>query len=153
MYYTVAFSGSRNGGPQSQIETLYKVLRTDSYFLAHHGMCRGFDCIFANMMRNLFPKCHIVGHPCTLVNEQVTDISKCPIDSKTEVLPPLKRNKVMVDSSNILIACPPCKENPGKGGTWWTIEYAKKNNKDHIIIYPEGNWVIYLKTFQKYIEG
>lgn len=151
---TIAFSGSREGGTSTQVDNLEEYLSKYSYetFLAHHGMCKGFDCIFAKFIRKYSPNCHIVGHPCTITACQVTDIVECPRDSTTEVLKPLKRNAVMVDASGHLLACPPCMENPGRGGTWWTIEYAKKNKRNHTIFFPDGTIKTYLGYFEKYYE-
>jgi len=59
------------------------------------------------------------------------------------------RNKDIVNVSDILLATPDTKQqsNKGvvngspavtKGGTWWTINYARRMKKHNIVIYLDG---------------
>lgn len=50
----------------------------------------------------------------------------------------LQRNKDIVDSSDLLIACPSGTEERLRSGTWSTLRYAKNKGKKYLIIYPDG---------------
>jgi predicted Rossmann fold nucleotide-binding protein DprA/Smf involved in DNA uptake len=54
-------------------------------------------------------------------------------------LPYLDRNKVIVRSTEILIATPGEMVEQLRSGTWSTIRYARKLERPICIIYPNGN--------------
>lgn len=60
-------------------------------------------------------------------------------DVTHESLPPLVRNRVMVDVADLCIAAPREYDEVVKGsGTWATIRYARSKKKHLIIIWPDG---------------
>lgn len=137
--WSLGFTGRRNGYTPEQLQKLKSTIRgAYNLIIAHHGMCMGADCEFAQEVRR-HVRCHIVGHPCNQVDSQVTDTERCPVDSKTEVLTAFARNRAIVQASSSMIACPPTMTDPGKGGTWYTINYAKKMEKPLLVIYPDGS--------------
>jgi hypothetical protein len=52
--------------------------------------------------------------------------------------PFLKRNKNIVDYTDLLVACPNGFEEVIRSGTWATWRYAVKQEKLWIIIWPDG---------------
>ena len=50
--------------------------------------------------------------------------------------PPLERNRLIVDRCHLLLAFPG--DGPERGGTWYTINYARANGRHLIIVWPDG---------------
>jgi outer membrane protein insertion porin family len=55
----------------------------------------------------------------------------------TTTVTPLDRNRAIVDSCDVLIACPKGPEEQ-RSGTWATVRYARKQKKRIVIIWPDG---------------
>lgn len=51
----------------------------------------------------------------------------------------IKRDKDIVDTSDILIATPRFMYEELRSGTWATVRYAEKKNKPIVIIWPNGD--------------
>jgi hypothetical protein len=47
------------------------------------------------------------------------------------------RNRDIVDETDMLIATPATKKETG--GTWYTINYSRKQKKQRVIVYPDGS--------------
>jgi hypothetical protein len=56
-------------------------------------------------------------------------------------LPPLDRNKMMVDDCEALIATPRLMVEELRSGTWSTIRYARKCRKPVHIVWPDGSYI------------
>lgn len=63
----------------------------------------------------------------------------CCGDVTYESLPYLNRNKVLVDSCNILLVTPKTKREERRSGTWSTFRYALNMEKSTIIFFPDGS--------------
>ena len=50
--------------------------------------------------------------------------------------PYLERNKEIVASSNLLIACPVGDKEELRSGTWSTVRFARKICTELVIVYP-----------------
>jgi hypothetical protein len=55
------------------------------------------------------------------------------------VRPPLVRNKIIVDRSELLIATPFHEKEILRSGTWMTIRYARSKVIPVLFIWPEGD--------------
>ena len=113
------------------ITTLFK--RTSPSEL-HHGDCIGCDCIAHDIMRNINPKCAIVGHPPK--NPKLRAFCRCDISLPEKDY--LERNMDIALAIDFLIATPNSYVEKIRSGTWATVRYARKCNK-HIIIIPNGS--------------
>lgn len=126
------FTGTRTGLNINQKTTIINLL-TDELnkgfnIEVHHGDCVGADKDFHDICEKLNIK--IVIHP--------------PNDDKLRAFcqslkikspkPYLNRNRDIVDESNILIGCPLSNVEIIHSGTWYTIRYARKVNKETLII-------------------
>jgi hypothetical protein len=60
-----------------------------------------------------------------------------------EPLSPLKRNPLIVDAGQRLIACPKNDQMTVRSGTWSTVRYASKQGRVIEIIYPNGRIVVW----------
>jgi len=54
-------------------------------------------------------------------------------------MPPLERNRLIVQNSSILIAAPAQDREVLRSGTWATIRYARQAGKRVIIVWPNGH--------------
>lgn len=96
----------------------------------HHGVCIGADEQAALMARNLGWK--IVGHPPT----NTSKMSSFVCDELLDPLPYLERNKIIVETTHLLIAAPNTRTNILRSGTWSTIRYAERLKKPIAYIFP-----------------
>lgn len=149
--YKVGFTGTRQGMSDQQLDAFVRLVRAN--FMSemsefHHGDCVGSDAqaheIVATMLRGR-GEGYVYIHPPTESKYRALCNSQPRIILQPK--PYLERDRDIVDACDILIATP--KEQPpiptGKGlrgGTWYTIRYARKVGKLHYIIYPEilGGW-------------
>ena len=99
----------------------------------HHGSCKGSDEIAAAMAMGLGYK--VVAHPGNSANWQSSFDSHVKLPAKDN----LERNRDIVDHADIMIATPAQENEQHRGsGTWQTIRYARKIDKELSIIYPNG---------------
>ena len=139
----LGFTGTRWGWTRAQgeavagliVEKVWEVTKT------LQGCCVGADHQFQEIIRALFDdKVETHGLPGPHLKSQWV-CQHCTKD--VDVLHPGKthfaRNRDIVDGSNIMIATPGEKVNPGRGGTWYTIGYARKVGKPLYIVHTDGS--------------
>lgn len=136
----VGFTGTREGMTDAQydaFEVLTRELYSDlSVKEFHHGGCVGADAE-AHMSVDEIGGVFMHIHPCNLYRQQATDISG---DFEYAELPPLTRNKVIVESVDVMIATPSGFDEQFRGsGTWATIRHSRRTNTPLHIIYPDGS--------------
>lgn len=132
----VGFTGTRNGMTTQQInmfkETISRLKTIEEF---HHGDCVGADKEAHDMMKDFIPsECKLHVHPPiddSLQAHSTADVSYDPLTY-------LARNRQIVHSVDIMIACPPTNEEIKKGGTWYTINYSRKKGVPVWILYPDG---------------
>jgi hypothetical protein len=122
------FTGTRNGLSNKQKESIIKLLSNKQNIEVHHGDCVGADKDFHDICTKLGFK--IVIHPP--LDSKLRAFCKSEYINKPKEY--LDRNKDIVNSCNILIACPFSENEELRSGTWSTIRYCRKLKKD-IIIY------------------
>lgn len=49
------------------------------------------------------------------------------------------RNRDIVAVCGLLVACPHEYQDPGHGGTWYTIRHARKQRTNYTVVYPDGS--------------
>jgi hypothetical protein len=132
----VGFTGTRRGMTDVQMCMFEGMLtRTPAEF--HHGSCRGADVEAARIVRRTFL------YPVRIVCHPGPDGDPCQEDSgvDSERLAPkthFARNRDIVNACDKLIACPGEMQEQARGGTWYTINYARKVGKPVTIIWPNG---------------
>ena len=130
----VGFTGTRRGMNDRQKEEFRRLLqRCDPrHVQLRHGDCVGADEDAHNIAEELgIP---IIIHP--------------PINPKfraycrSEHILPEKdyspRNRDIVEAGEFLVACPRTQEETLRGGTWYTVRYARKIGKLVRILWPKG---------------
>lgn len=122
----IGFTGTRSGLTELQKQNITNLLNNYTHLdiTVHHGDCVGADKDFHELCRKLSKDIKIVIHPPN-DNKLRAFCDSVYIEKPKSYL---KRNKDIVNSSNILIACPYSKTEQFRSGTWSTIRYAKKIN-------------------------
>lgn len=144
----IGFTGSRKGMTPIQFAFVLRAIAEMRPEEVHHGQCIGADEEFHRIAQSqLIGK--IISHPGTSKSGVTSWRSfNCNFCQETRREKPfLDRNKDIVNETDFLIACPRSSTEL-IGGTWFTIKYAIKFNRDLIIIYPDGNFKEYRKGFE-----
>lgn len=136
----IGFTGTRNGMTEAQKNAFEDYLISLCFGKSgdefHHGDCVGADeqsQEIAEIYGGADNFLHI--HPCNLKEQR----ANCVGDIVYDELPPLERNKIIVDSCDILVAAPKGFEEELRSGTWSTIRYARKIGRQIVIILPDGS--------------
>lgn len=141
----VSFTGTRRGMTINQwAKAAYQIglcFQRDKPNEWHNGDAIGADHqsnVSVNNICKMFPEFNIgtYGHPCNIENQRAYD----EYDIEYAPQPPLVRNRLMVDSTDILVAAPGEYDEVIRGsGTWATIRYAARVGRDHWIVWPDGS--------------
>lgn len=125
----VVFVGTRRGMRPDQRSAVYLLLRglyRDAGITLHHGDGIGADS-------------WIVGHPSTHNLRAF-----CEFDEERDRLPPLERNRVIVEAADIVLAAPyemteQERDDTWHDDTWNTIRIARELERELVIVYPNGS--------------
>jgi len=129
-----AFTGTRDGMTEIQKEVVRDILSENATFL-HNGAARGADAEAAEIANKL--GIDVIAHPASGVKAE--DKAAIEAIAYRPELPPLQRNRKMVDKSQAILATPVgFIEQPRGSGTWSTIRYAKDSEKPLYIVFPDG---------------
>jgi len=132
---TIAFTGTRRGMTPAQYERVGFVFRHLAASELSHGGCVGADReahqIGGAMRIRVFPSNDEQRH-WALLEARPTPISI------EHVQDPLRRNKIMVDRNDVLVAAPAKMGELLRSGTWMTIRYARKMKRPVYICWPDG---------------
>lgn len=136
---SIGFTGTRHGLTQLQQSTLQEVLLSLRPRFFHHGACVGADAEAHALVRRLhpYPTCVVTQWPCS---EKGSMRAWLDADITMPLMAPLKRNKVIVHSVEILVACPQTADEMLRSGTWSTIRYACKRGVPVYRISPDGSY-------------
>jgi hypothetical protein len=132
----VGFSGTRAGMTSSQIYKVDSLLDDDIITqIAHHGDCIGADEDFHKLA--ILQGLYIIGHPP--LKEKLR--ANCQFDELRDPKGYVERDHDIVDESDWLIFTPLKYIEILRSGTWATIRYAKKKNKQGFIVWPDGTLI------------
>lgn len=146
----IGFTGSRDGTTGEQKQTLVEHLADIPELVveSHYGDCRGADEDFMWLSVMLGTGGVLHSHPATLSpmwdkRWRAHTATRFPELGIIEhpALPPLSRNRVIIESVDRLYACPEQAIDPGRGGTWWTICRAREKGVPVVVIGPDGREV------------
>lgn len=145
----IGITGTRFGGTDVQLGLLRGLLENfllgDGKQEFHHGVCIGVDMEGHDIAIKNYK---VIGHP----GPSVDDIFNSRFASFAEMKKPkphLTRNKVIVNSTDILIGVPNTSKpelyagGNAKGGTWSTIQYSLSKDNPTIILEPNGTVASY----------
>ena len=123
----IGFTGTRSGMTDLQKEIVREELIKKKPECVIHGGCIGADEDFHKIAKELGIK--IIVYPGHSAVDGDTSFHFDYSDAD-EILPSesyFKRNRQIVDDSDLMLAAP--YNQIQKGGTWYTINYALKQNK------------------------
>jgi len=138
---TVGFTGTQKGVTALQKKRVASLLQALVPNAVVHGGCIGADSDFS-LIWSKFHKQH----------DYQYDFFQCVFPSNIKSTqgeiygqfilypekPPLVRNKIIVDKSDIIIAAPRQEREIIRSGTWSTIGYARKKEKPIYIVFSSG---------------
>ena len=126
----IGFTGTRSGMSESQWWSFRKLLNESSTSTTFvHGDCVGADSEAHDLAKSL--DFYVIIYPCTLTTKRAFKKG----DEEALPIPPLERNKRIVDRCDVLIAAPLTTDHEvRRSGTWATIRYARKVGKPIIIL-------------------
>ena len=137
----IGFTGTQKGmtfDQKNNFLVTLKELNEDRHLEEfHHGDCIGADKDAHQLVETYFPHVMIHIHP----PENGVKRAFCKGGFNHPERPYLERNKNIVDFTDILIAVPDGESEKMRSGTWSTIRYAKKLNKNTMIIIPNGKTI------------
>lgn len=136
----IGFTGTRSGMSLPQKKTFKKLIENLNFEQFSHGDCVGADDDSAEIVFSLKGKDVIKIHPP--INDKFRAFNK-NFKGYAEPKDYLDRNRDIVDECDILIACPLENVWGYKGGTWYTVNYAKKNNKTVVVIWNTGKMEVF----------
>jgi len=124
----VGFTGTREGISVNQHRELIKFIKENDFTELHHGDCVGADAQMHEYTRLFKPNCIIVVRP------PKNEIRRawCQGDIIKEPMDYIPRDRLIVDSVDLLVACPLRDEEELRSGSWTTIRYARKQNVEYI---------------------
>lgn len=127
-----AFSGTRDGMTDRQLEALFSILSEWTGKLLY-GNCVGADAQAHDMAQELGYEIEIFPGPSEAMSARRTASVMHPPS------PFLKRNMEMVSRCCVLIAAPRTSAEVMRSGTWSSIRYARKLGRKTIILSPDGS--------------
>ena len=132
----VGFTGTREGMTDAQKATVLEALGHYRAVEVHHGDCVGADADFDKLARQ--HGAVVIVHP----PEDPRLRAYCTTAVVYPERPYLDRNRDIVDVSELLIATPKEDGERYKGGTWYTIHYARKAGRGVLVVWPDGSTLI-----------
>jgi len=130
----LGITGTQQGMTEEQIRFLYDFLLEAQPTEIHAGDCIGVDAQAIVIAMGVNSQIKRIGHPPIVEKKRAF----CPYDEERPEKPYLDRNHDIVDETDILLAFPKSTEEELRSGTWATIRYAKKQDAEVVIVYPDG---------------
>lgn len=130
----VGFTGTRKGMTDEQTTVFTTWITSMDPDEFHDGDCDGSDEEAHGIVRVYVPLCRMIGHPPNKDKHR----AHCKYHMNFMPKPYLERNMDIVDDVDRMIATPATMGGEGRGGTWYTIRYARQQGRPLTIIYPDG---------------
>lgn len=128
----VGFSGSRYGFGDRVIEVasaLREAFEAGAEF--HHGCCIGSDVEAAAIAKDIGYR--IIAHP-PIKDDSLAPREQWLADEVREPLSYFARNRAIVAETEILVATPPTSSPSVGGGTWYTVDHARRRMKRPVVL-------------------
>ncbi len=131
----IGFTGTREGMTSAQAGKVAEWMHHCTAREFHHGDCIGADEGAHELAR--LRGWTIVVHPG---NQPSMRAHAAGYRSICAPKSNLARNRDIVDETVHLLACPKGYTEEPRGGTWYTIRYARKLGRGISIIWPDGTY-------------
>lgn len=135
----VGFTGTRWGMTMQQKDAVHQMLKDlaalvrPGRVVAHHGDCVGADSNFHDLARDV--NAYTIGHPPTSLELRANRT----FDQVRPPLGHLARNRRIVLEAQVMIATPFESTRQTRGGTWYTIDHARKVGRKVVVVLPDGS--------------
>lgn len=132
----LGFTGTRHGMTAAQKREFAELIKRMRPAVFRHGSCQGADVQAAQIVFGVYDFTRIVCHPGPDgdSHRQASGVDDETLPGKTH----FARNRAIVDATDALVACPCDMAEQARGGTWYTVGYARKKGKRLWIIWPDG---------------
>lgn len=130
----IGFTGTREGMTHRQKATVLRLFIENMPFTFVHGDCVGADDNAHDLAIRVGAP--VVQRPCTLTSQRAFGAGAKKVYPPK---PPLDRNREIVTGSDLMIATPKGFVEEQRGGTWYTIRYARQTETPLIIVWPDGS--------------
>lgn len=136
----IGITGTRTGGSALQLDWLYRTFEEQEVGEVHHGACIGIDSSAHFAALEVGARVH-VWPPTNPILIDPNCLLPHPLVTVHPNMPYLNRNREIVRAATVLIGFPKEDEEPEPftGGTWYTINFARRTNKPVVIVYPDGH--------------
>lgn len=136
-HIALGFTGTQAGMTGDQAATVIKLLNMHKPREVHHGGCVGADEQFHWLVTWFFPEAIIHIWPAD-TGPMRAELRADLIHSVTP--DPLKRNDLLVEHSDVIIATPRQAVEIRRSGTWSTIRRARNASVKHHVVIPGGGY-------------
>jgi len=134
-FRTATISGTRKGMSKEQQARMCDILdELPSLSYVRHGDCVGVDEKAHEIVRSRFSRLTIHIHPP--LNDK--DRAFCDGDVTYDAEAFLKRDRTMVNDSDVLLAFTDSRKERLRSGTWTTIRHARRLGSPLVIVFPGG---------------
>jgi len=124
----IGFTGTQKGMTEHQKSEVKRILASYEADVTqiHHGGCVGADAQFHEICSTFGRTSFIpIVHPASGVSPSKVAKLEPPDATYLPAKPALVRNRIIVDSSDVMIATPGQDYEVLRSGTWATIRYAR----------------------------
>jgi len=132
----VGFTGTRFGMNSIQKRAFEILILQIQPYEFHHGDCKGADfeaqLIVKHIRQHRLMGIKIIIHPPE--NDRLREF--CEGDEIRPPLPYHMRNTNIATETDRLIAAPRESKEQKRGGTWFTVRYSRKLEREVIILWP-----------------
>lgn len=137
---SLGFTGTRLGmtdEQQTAFRALVSALRPTEF---HHGDCVGADSEAHVIIRRYMKDQDLINLPWVHIHPPVDDAHRGwnVADTMHKPLTHFARNRKIVLACDVLVGASAGEERSTKGGTWYTIDYARKLKKRVVVLWPDG---------------
>jgi hypothetical protein len=142
MKIRLGFTGTQSGMTDAQQQKFIQVVSGFDIAEFHHGDCIGADAHAHNLVLPIGGLDMVIHPPINEAKRAFCNNKRIPDNIRMTVLAQkeyLVRNHDIVDRSTVLIATPGESKEKLRSGTWSTIRYARKCNRQVIVILPDGS--------------
>lgn len=136
----IGFTGTRSGMNAHQLLELHDLVSeldvAERNLVGIHGGCIGADAEFHQVCQRFGWNTEV--YPGVFAKRPDDMSFRADIEAEVvhEPATHFQRNRKIVDRCDLLIACPYSRDS-SKGGTWYTINYARKRDKRNVVIFRD----------------
>lgn len=137
----MGFTGTRRGMTAAQKASFRSLMENKKPWAFDHGLCQGADTEAHLIVREVLGEggqVEIYGHPGPLGDWRQSVFLFEDCWHLAEHKPFLDRNHDIVNSVDVMVACPGESTEELRSGTWATIRYTLKRGKPLHLILPDG---------------